>query len=130
MASTGEEISKDLAVIKGQLSATTKRLKWICLEYGNELLEHDSGQEKQQVQMSVHITNLLLKLEIYRELVDKFTSSVRKKYGMPELRIRKDTNDLRTQFMQQMKELQNEIKDMSPEELNHFLEMKVKVPTN
>lgn len=130
MASTGEEISKDLAAIKGQLSAASKRLKWICLEHGNELLEHDSGQEKQQIQMNIHITNLLIKLEIYREHVDKFTSSVRKKYGMPELRVRKDTNDLRMQFMQQMKELQNEIKDMSPEELNHFLEMKVKVPTN
>lgn len=80
--------------------------------------------------MSVHITNLLIKLEIYREHVDKFTSSVRKKYGMPELRVRKDTNNLRMQFMEQMKELQNEIKDMSPKELNHFLEVKFKVPTN
>ena len=80
--------------------------------------------------MSIHITNLLLKLEIYRELVDKFTSSVRKKYGMPELRIRKDTDELRSQFMEQMKELQNEIKNMSPEELNHFLEKKVKATAN
>lgn len=80
--------------------------------------------------MSVHITNLLIKLEIYREHVDNFTSSVRKKYGMPELRVRKDTNNLRMQFMEQMQELQNEIKDMSPKELNHFLEVKFKVPTN
>jgi hypothetical protein len=49
---------------------------------------------------------------------------------MPELRVRKDTNNLRMQFMEQMQELQNEIKDMSPKELNHFLEVKFKVPTN
>jgi hypothetical protein len=130
LATTGEEVSKDLKVIKGQLSATQKRLQWLCLEYGEELLTHDSGQEKHSVPMSVHITNLLIKLEIYREHVDNFTSSVRKKYGMPELRVRKDTNNLRMQFMEQMQELQNEIKDMSPKELNHFLEVKFKVPTN
>lgn len=98
------------------------------IEHGNELLSHDSGQEKQEVALGIHISNLLLKLEIYREHVDKFTASVRKKYGMPELKIRKDTHSLRSQFMDQMKELQEEIKDLSPEELRDFLDERISAP--
>ena len=97
----------------------------MMIEHGNELLLHDSGQEKQQVPLGIHISSLLLKLEIYREHMDKFTSSVRKKYGMPELKIRKDTHELRNQFMDQMKELQEEIKDLSPAEMTAFLDNKI-----
>ncbi len=114
MATAGTEISKDLAVIKGQLSATKTRLQSVMLQYGDELLEHDSGQETREVQMGIHICNLLLKLEIYQEHVDKFTSSVRKKYGMKELKIRRDTHSVRTSFMKSVKELQDQIQKMSP----------------
>lgn len=130
MTSAGEMISKDLAVIKGQLAATRTRLQWIMRSYGDELLQHDSGQELPEVQMGIHLTTLLLKLEIYREHVDKFTSSVRKKYGMPELKIRKDTTQLRDQFMEQMKELQEEMKDLSPEGAKKFLDKKIAEPMN
>lgn len=125
MATTGKAISKDLAMIKGQLAATKTRLQSVMLEYGNELLQHDSGQETQEVSMGIHICHLLLKLEIYQEHVDKFTSSVRKKYGMPELKIRRDTHSMRTSFMKSMKELQDQIQNMTAEELKNFMEVEM-----
>lgn len=125
MATAGTEISKDLAVIKGQLSATATRLSYIMVNHGEELLSHDSGQEKQEVPVGVHIFKLLLQLEIYREHVDSFTTSVRQKYGMKELVIRRDQKKLRNQFMDNIKELQDEIKDLNTEQLRSFLDEKV-----
>ena len=89
--------------------------------YGEDLLLHDSGQEKPEVPIGVHVFHLLIQLEIYREHVDKFTSSVRKKYGMKELVIRRDQSKLRNQFMGTIKKLQEELKDLSPEELKSFI---------
>jgi len=121
MATTGTDISKDLAVIKGQLSATATRLSYIMVNHGEELLSHDSGQEKPEVPVGVHVFHLLIQLEIYREHIDKFTTSVRQKYGMKELVIRRDQKRLRNQFMENIKELQEKIKDLSPEELKSFI---------
>ena len=95
------------------------------VNHGEELLDHAFDGTEQEQEFGVHLWHLLLKLEIYREQVDNFTAAVRKKYGMPALKIRKDTNELRSQFMDQMKELQEEIKDLSPEELKEFLDQKV-----
>ena len=121
MATAAADISKDLAIIKGQLSATQTRLAWIMQNHGEELLSHDSGQEKPEVPIGVHVFHLLIQLEIYREHVDKFTSSVRQKYGMKELVIRRDQKRLRNQFMENIKELHEEIKDLSPAELKAFI---------
>jgi hypothetical protein len=49
--------------------------------HGEELLELGSQEELEEMPIGCHIFNLLLKLEIYREHVDQFTSSIRKKYG-------------------------------------------------
>jgi hypothetical protein len=125
MATTGTDISKDLAIIKGQLSATATRLSYIMVNHGEELLSHDSGQEKPEVPVGVHVFHLLIQLEIYREHVDKFTTSVRQKYGMKELVIRRDQKKLRNQFMDNIKELQDEIKDLNTEQLRSFLDEKV-----
>lgn len=121
MATAGTDISKDLAIIKGQLSATQTRLAAIMVNHGEELLSHDSGQEKPEVPIGVHVFNLLIKLEIYREHVDKFTTSVRQKYGMKELVIRRDQKRLRNQFMQSIKDLQGKIKDLNADELKAFI---------
>ena len=121
MATAAADISKDLAIIKGQLSATQTRLAAIMVNHGEELLSHDSGQEKPEVPIGVHVFHLLIQLEIYREHVDKFTTSVRQKYGMKELVIRRDQKRLRNQFMENIKELQEKIKDLNSEELKAFI---------
>ena len=121
MATTGTEISKDLAIIKGQLSATASRLSYIMVNHGEELLSHDSSQEKPEVPVGVHVFHLLIQLEIYREHVDKFTTSIREKYGMKELVIRRDQQKLRNQFMENIKDLQEKIQDLNPEELKTFI---------
>lgn len=121
MATAGTEISKDLAIIKGQLSATQTRLAAIMVNHGEELLSHDSGQEKPEVPIGVHVFQLLIQLEIYREHVDKFTTSVRQKYGMKELVIRRDQKRLRNQFMQTVKDLQDKIRDLNEDELKAFI---------
>ena len=130
MASTGKEISKDLAMIKGQLGATETRLQMLMVEYGDQLLEHDAGQELKEVSMGIHLMNLLLKLEIYREHVDKFTTSVRKKYGMPELVIRRDSQKHRSSFLKCITDLQNELKDLSPEEKEVYIKEKLSKERN
>lgn len=121
MATAGTEISKDLAIIKGQLSATQTRLAAIMVNHGEELLSHDSGQEKPEIPIGVHVFQLLIQLEIYREHVDKFTTSVRQKYGMKELVIRRDQKRLRNQFMQTVKDLQDKIRDLNEDELKAFI---------
>lgn len=100
------------------------------VEHGEELLDHAFDGTKQEQEFGVHLWNLLLKLEIYREHVDNFTAAVRKKYGMPQLKIRKDVNELRNQALAGILEIQEDIKDLSQEEQMKYLDEKIAAPIN
>lgn len=98
------------------------------VNHGEELLDHAFDGTDTSQEMGVHLWNLLLKLEIYREHVDKFTSAVRKKYGMKELKIRKDTNELRNQALSEILKIQGDIKDLSHEEQMKYLNEMISAP--
>ena len=95
------------------------------VNHGEELLDHAFDGTEQEQEFGVHLWHLLLKLEIYREHVDKFTAAVRKKYGMPALKIRKDVNELRNQALAGILDLQDEIKDMTDDEKMKFLDERI-----
>lgn len=100
------------------------------VNHGEELLDHAFDGKEQEQEFGVHLWHLLLKLEIYREHVDNFTAAVRKKYGMPQLKIRKDLNELRTQAYNGILEIQEDIKDLSLEEQMKYLDEKIAAPIN
>ena len=100
------------------------------VNHGEELLDHAFDGKEQEQEFGVHLWHLLLKLEIYREHVDNFTAAVRKKYGMPQLKIRKDLNELRTQAYNGILEIQEDIKDLSLEDRMKYLDEKIAAPIN
>ena len=100
------------------------------VNHGEELLDHAFDGKEQEQEFGVHLWHLLLKLEIYREHVDNFTAAVRKKYGMPQLKIRKDLNELRTQAYNGILEIQEDIKELSLEDQMKYLDEEIAAPIN
>ena len=94
-------------------------------EHGYELLEEGFGGREYDKQIGSHIWHLLLKLEMYREHVDNFTAAVRKKYGMKELKIRRDQHEMRDIAMKGILEVQKDLEGLSPEEAQKYVDEKV-----
>ena len=99
-------------------------------EHGDELLEEGFEGRNYDKQIGSHVWHLLLKLEMYREHVDNFTTAVRKKYGMKELKIRRDQHIMRDIAMKGILEVQKDLEGLSPEEAQKYVNEKIAASSN